>query len=114
MNFCDINPFIRFAERIYHNRTSSKSVVVKDCRIFYLISGKAEIFIENEHYDFMPGSIFYCRAGSMYNIQTVHAELISLNFDLTQANNSRIIPYSRTTIRDIKPIPIMATNISSH
>ncbi len=105
MNFHDINPFIRFAERIFHNRISNKSVIVKDCRIFYLISGKAEIFIENEHYDFVPGSIFYCRAGSMYNIRTVHAELISLNFDLTQAKNSRIIPYSRTTIRDTKLIP---------
>lgn len=105
MNFCDINPFIRFAERIYHNRTSDKSVVVKDCRIFYLISGQAEIFIENEHYNFVPGSIFYCRAGSMYNIRTVHAELISLNFDLTQVNNSRTIPYSRTTIRDSKLLP---------
>ena len=107
MNFCDINPFIRFAEIIYHNRTSDKSVIVKDCRIFYLTSGKAEIFIENEHYDLLPGSIFYCRAGSIYNIRTIHAELISLNFDLTQANNSRIIPYSRITIRDAKQMPFI-------
>ena len=108
MNFCDINPFIRFAERIYHHRTSDKSVQVKDCRIFYTISGKAEIFIENEHYDLVPGSIFYCCAGSIYNIRTFHAELISLNFDLTQKNNGRIIPYSRTTVRDNKLLPTIA------
>lgn len=105
MNFCDINPFIRFAERIYHNRTSYKPVLVKDCRIFYSLSGKAEIFIENEHYELIPGSIFYCRAGSIYNIRTSHAELISLNFDLTQENNARTMPYSRTTVRDGKTLP---------
>lgn len=105
MNFCDINPFIRFAERIYHHRMSDKSVQVKDCRIFYAISGKVEIFIENEHYEFIPGSIFYCRAGSIYNIRTSHAELISLNFDLTQEKNTRTIPYSRTTVKAGKTIP---------
>ena len=88
MNFCEINPFIRFAEYISHNNATENPVFVKDCRIFYTISGKADIFIENQHYELVPNSLFYCSAGSVYNIQSSGARLISLNFDLTQKDNS--------------------------
>lgn len=108
MNFCDINPFIRFAEYIYHNRPNGHSVFIKDCRIFYTISGNAEIFIENEHYHMVPNSLFYCAAGSIYKIQSSGARLISLNFDLTQDNNSHTEYFSRISVHDSQPAPSIA------
>lgn len=108
MNFCDINPFIRFAECIYHRRETDKPVLIKDCRIFFTISGHAEIFIENQHYELIPNSLFYCRAGSIYNIHSTGAELISLNFDLTQQRNDHIAPYSRISVQENKSIPTIA------
>lgn len=105
MNFCDINPFVRFAEYIDHNRPIGHAVFVKDCRIFYLVSGKADMFIENQHYELVPDSLFYCVAGSVYKIQSSGARLISLNFDLTQENNAHTEYYSRVSIRENHPIP---------
>lgn len=105
MNFCDINPFIRFAEYIYHNRAEGHSVFVKDCRIFYTISGKADIFIENQHYELIPNSLFYCAAGSVYKIQSSGSRLISLNFDLTQRDNTHTEFYPRISIHDNQPVP---------
>ena len=105
MIFCDINPFVRFAEYIYHNRPIGHSVFVKDCRIFYTISGKADIFIENQHYELIPNSLFYCAAGSVYKIQSSGAKLISLNFDLTQKHNSHTEYYPRVNVREYQSIP---------
>ena len=105
MNFCDINPFLRFAEYIYHNRPNGHSVFIKDCRIFYTISGKADMFIENQHYELFPNSLFYCAAGSIYKIQSSGAKLISLNFDLTQKDNFHTEYYPRISIQKNKPVP---------
>ena len=105
MNFCDINPFIRFAEQIFHSRPNGRSVFVRDCRIFYTISGKADMFIENQHYELVPNSLFYCTSGSVYKIQSNGARLISLNFDLTQKNNKHTEYYSRITIRKNQTLP---------
>ena len=105
MNFCDINPFVRFAEYIYHNRPNGHSVFIKDCRIFYTISGKADMFIENQHYELFPNSLLYCAAGSIYKIQSSGAKLISLNFDLTQKDNFHTEYYPRISIQKNKPVP---------
>lgn len=113
MNFCDINPFIRFAEYIFHHRSPEHPVFVKDCRIFYAISGKADIFIENQHYELVPNSLFYCSAGSVYNIQSVGAKLIALNFDLNQNDNAHPEFYSRVTVLPNKSAPAMNLNIIS-
>ena len=49
MNLCDINPHIRYAAQI-HYKSADNPVAVRDCRLFYIISGQGEIFIENQHY----------------------------------------------------------------
>lgn len=113
MNFCDINPFIRFAEYIFHHRSPEYPVFVKDCRIFYALSGKADIFIENQHYELVPNSLFYCSTGSIYNIQSVGAKLISLNFDLTQSDNTHPEIYSRVTVLPNEPAPSMNLDMIS-
>lgn len=105
MNFCDINPFIRFAEHISHPNSQKKPIYVLDCRILYITSGKADIFIESEHYELVPGSLFYCSAGSIYSLQSTGLKVIALNFDLTQCNNTHTKFYSRISVSDRTLLP---------
>lgn len=104
MNFCDINPFVRFAEPLYLDKFESNSTIVKDCRIFYCISGVVDIFIENQHYECVPNSLFYCCEGNIYSIKSNKAELICLNFDLTQKRNRHLAPYTPITVSKNKPV----------
>lgn len=105
MDFYDINPFIRFAERISYLNSSKSPVFVLDCRILYITSGKADLYIESEHYELVPGSLFYCSAGSVYRFQAAEAKIIALNFDLTQRNNRHTEPYSRISVSDKTVLP---------
>lgn len=103
MNFCDINPFIRFAEKIYY-QSESELVMVMDCRLFYVISGKADIFIEDQHYELIPDSLFYCCRGQKYSISSEGVHLICLNFDLNQMDNHLTSNLPRINLKtDISP-----------
>lgn len=97
MLLSDINPYIRFASSFFY-KALDNPVKICDCRIFYTLSGKGEIFIENQHYILTPKSLFFCCAGSVYNIKSSQGvSLISINFDLSQKYSSiteAIPPYS--------------------
>ena len=99
MNVYDINPFIRFAESI-HYISEGNWFMVQDCRIFYVLSGKAELYMPNSHYSLIPGSLFYCHTGNSYNLVSDGIECICLNFDLTQANNMHTAIYPRISIKN--------------
>lgn len=99
MLFSDVLPFVRFAE-IIHYTSPGIPVRVCDCRIFYILSGEAEITIDSQVYDLVPHTVFYCNAGSTYTISSTAVELISINFDLSQDNKTREQPYS--------PVPLTA------
>ncbi len=121
MLFCDVNPFIRFASYIKLHDYKRTEVVVQDCRIFYAVSGQTDIFIENEHYLLLPGSLFYCCSGSIYALQSDRALLIGLNFDLTQKRNTHLTPYPVLPVLDETAVPSVAaeqiqgqTFINSH
>lgn len=105
MNFCDINPFIRFAEYVFHPRFPMEPVFVQDCRILYVISGKADILIESEHFELVPGSLFYCCSGNVYSMQSTGVKMTALNFDLTQENNEHTEFYPRISIYDDTRLP---------
>lgn len=88
MKLCNLNPHIRFCGQLLY-KSADNPVQVRDCRLFYIISGKGEILIENQHYLLKDNSLFFCSAGSVYNIKSKNGlSLISVNFDLTQKNNS--------------------------
>ena len=92
MRICDINPHIRLAEQINYD-VKENSAFVCDSRIFYVISGMAEIFIENQHFLLQDNSLFYCCAGITYTIKLIkELSLLALNFDLTQNRNSIVSP----------------------
>jgi len=105
MNFCDINPFIRFAEYISPQKLPTEPVFVQDCRILYVISGNADIFIETEHFELVPGSLFYCCTGNVYSIQSDGVKMIALNFDLTQCNNTNTEFYPRLSVAEDTLLP---------
>ncbi len=87
MKVSDINPFIRFAEKIAYSG-SSGTVNVFDSRIFYLVSNNAQIEIDGKTLKLCEGSLFYCIGGSSYNFSgAVGCELYILNFDLFQNRN---------------------------
>lgn len=93
MKLYDLNPHIRFASQLFC-KSSEDYVQVRDCRLFYIISGEGEIFIGNQHYHLKDNSLFFCCAGNIYKIKSKNGmSLISINFDLSQANNMYINPF---------------------
>lgn len=84
MKFNAVNPHIRFAEQINY-RSKGKLVLVKDCRVFYIISGHGVISIAGKKYRLLPGTLFFCRENSVYAIESNGITLLSLNFDLGQS-----------------------------
>ena len=88
MKVSDINPFVRFAQCLFYE-SKPISVNVCDCRIFCVISGAAEIIIENQHYTLTEKTFFYCAAGSTYTISSADgSSILILNFDLDQTKST--------------------------
>lgn len=97
MKFGEINPYIRFAEYMYIKRKPARFNVF-DCRIFYIVSGEAEITIENNKYILKESDVFYCAGGMVYTIGcNTGCELLCLNFDLT--NDRSNITESRAPLK---------------
>lgn len=93
MLFSEISPFIRFAE-IIHYSSPGVPVNVRDCRIFYILSGEAQLTIDSRTYTLMPHGVFYCCAGSVYAISSPGMELICINFDFLRDGTNQEQPYS--------------------
>ena len=86
-----INPFVRQAlississntkEDVFYELQSS------DCRLFYIISGKGDMIVQNKTYSLCPGCTILFQSGTKYVWQTTDEdviEYISINFDYTQ------------------------------
>ena len=93
MLFSETSPYIRFAE-IIHYQNPGVPVNVRDCRIFYILSGEAQLTIDSQVYQLTPHRVFYCCAGSVYTISSPGMELISINFDLFRDGTNQEQPYS--------------------
>ena len=104
MLFSDIAPFIRFAE-IIHYESDGHPVYVRDCRIFYILSGEAKICIGDHVYTMGAHTVFFCCGGSKYTISSSGIDLICVNFDLTQDNRSNEQPYSPIRIFETDTLP---------
>ena len=104
MLFSDIVPFIRFAE-IIHYESDGYPVYVRDCRIFYVLSGEAKICIGDHTYPMRAHTVFFCCSGSKYTISSSGIDLICVNFDLTQDNRGREQPYSPVRLSGTDALP---------
>ncbi len=85
MRVNELNPFIRFAENISF-KSRKAQVNVFDCRIFSIVSGELEIWIDQNSYLLKAGDLFYCSAGSCYQVCAAeNCSIDVLNFDMTQS-----------------------------
>lgn len=113
MEICDINPFLRLACTMKY-KASNNWAYVRDCRFFYVISGEARIFIDNHCYHLLPNSAFFCCAGNKYNFESEAVELIVLNFDLTQADNTNFSVLCPSSIEENGRVPYQNACIIDH
>lgn len=107
MKLSDINPHIRFAQEITHF-SKNRNVYVKDCRLFYILSGDGKIFIQGNELLFKKNTVFYCRGGVDYTITSnENLHLYSLNFDLSQTHRNDDMPFIPQDLCETKhPHPV--------
>lgn len=99
MEIRELNPHLRFAtEMRYEMPYNRRPVKVTDCRIFYILEGKALLQMGGKEYTLAPESLFYCCAGGEYAVHTEQGfSLYSLNFDLSQTHCHQRLPISPST-----------------
>lgn len=84
MEICQINPFIRFAQKIIITESGSESFAY-DHRLFYIENGNCSININNIEYDLQKGSAVLFKSGIKYKFNiNKQMRIISVNFDYTQ------------------------------
>ena len=92
MKLGDINPHIRFAQRICYG-VRERTVYVQDCRLFYIVEGSAQIQLNDRCYPLEAHALFYCRGGSVYTIRCESPfTLVAIDFDLTQRRSDWLQP----------------------
>ena len=101
MKLIEIAPFVRFAYRILLRNISFAAA--QDNRLFYVISGKGAIRVDNTEYHFSPGTVMLWQRGCEYHINTAKdVEVISINFDYDCSRCDHVMPYDRIPAADIK------------
>ena len=107
----EISPFIRFCA-LYNWHPYTKFSICLDCRLFYINNGEGEIIIDEKKYNFKKHTLILFQAGTKYKfISKEPINLISVNFDYTQKNNHRILPYETIVVKNNKPITYHAEKI---
>ena len=87
-----IDPYVRFAASVF-NGVMPTEVKVTDCRIFFVEEGVLNIFIDGNCCHLERNSLFYCRGGSTYRVQTLSdVRLVSINFDLNRDYAAQALP----------------------
>lgn len=110
MHLSEVNPYIRFAERIRY-RSAGQTVIVQDCRVFYILSGSGTIEISGQIHELKEDAVFYCCADSVYTIISDGLALISLNFDLDQSRQELTDSLSPIPAGDRGTIPINGEHV---
>ena len=104
MNITEINPYIRSVHRI-KRRPRYKKTKCPDARLFYIISGKGTITVNDSEYEFGSNSVMLWDAGCVYSWtfdRSERIDFIVINFDYTQKfsfkkDNLRLIPEKEFT-----------------
>ena len=82
MNFSKLNPNVRFAGILDVARRSDECIAY-DARVFYMISGEANITIEGKKTKLSSGNLIYIPAGTKYKFKASRFLMAAVNFDLT-------------------------------
>lgn len=100
MKVCDIQPFIRFSQKITCYG-KNKVVAGADYRITYLTDGQLDITVKNTVYTCTENTLFYCSASTPYSLFSREpVYLNALNFDLDQKNTQHKNPMPPVAIED--------------
>lgn len=92
MKFCDIDPFIRYAQFI--TITSSRqytNIAPYDYRLFYCNGGSGIITVDGKTFEMKEGSLISWPPGFKYSllpIENKSLKLIQVNFDYTKNNRN--------------------------
>lgn len=100
----DVNPYIRFAQRIVH-RSNQGMVYALDVHIFYILSGSATFQIQDTVYHASSDSFFLIPPGIPYHIDVADSlQMNILNFDYfrTRSDISNILPL-KLAVPGVKP-----------
>lgn len=106
MKLCEINPFVRYAlpMRLFEN---AEAVSSYDCRLFYVLSGNAELVINGRKDSIREGDALLWQSGTEYKfIIEKPIKIIAVNFDYTQKNKNikgslspvAVLKFNRTRI----------------
>lgn len=88
MEFYEVNPFVRFAQKIILTKSSSRTLTC-DHRLFYIDEGNCDILIDNDVYNLHKGSVVLLQSGTEYQFNiNKQIKVIALNFDYTQKFNN--------------------------
>lgn len=100
----EINPFVRFSRKCEHGFTD-RTFVAPDHRIFFCISGNADIYTNGERRHLAEGSVIYWHSGVRYRVVCDKIAVITgCNFDFTQACSDITIPVAPVLAEtDCKP-----------
>ena len=83
MRFSQINPAIRFADRLLYTNERRLSKTY-DCRLLYILEGEGEIYLDGEVYLLRPGTLVLFQAETAYRFTSRPRFLaIAVDFDLT-------------------------------
>lgn len=85
MTVSEMKPFVRTSVNNILDRTSERDVFcrlrARDCRFFYIISGKGQMIIEGKSYPLEPDCVILFPSGTEYVWEPDHVRYISVNFD---------------------------------
>ncbi len=102
MNIENINPYLRFAEMQTSILQGNDFRLAYDYRIFYVISGKGTVVLEDKNVQLSPNSIVMIPPAIKYHFKGA-LQVIVLNFDLYQLNFEKSKPLPPDSIVDFKP-----------
>ncbi len=95
MELRDLNPCLRFVQKRSVTVSYKENVYAYDFRLFYLLSGRLDIKVEDKMYMLSPDQVLFIPPAIPYRVYASEEnEFIILNFDMTQkyAATSSITP----------------------
>ncbi len=94
MNINDINPFLRFVDRINFVPVK-QNLRAADCHFFYMNDDCSPVIINGIRYDPSVGTVVIVPAGTdYYFLRDGYLRLISINFDYTRSAENRFESYA--------------------
>lgn len=96
MNFTDINPYIRHADKLdSYNYTDKGTVASYDHVLIYIIDGNIQLSLNNRDYQLSRGCIAIIKPGSFFRIFSGNNfEFIIIHFDYCKTKSSSKLPYT--------------------